>query len=1478
MKTMRYLWLCLLAALLAPGAVPFLKAAEYHPPLVILLTTDPLANENGSEDGRFLVVRTGPTGQPLTVYYHLDGAAENGVDYAELGGQVTIPAGISFAPIKIEAIDDELVEGTERVVATVINSPVAGPLPPYVVCWPHRGVVTVIDDDRPANLPPVVAITNPPDGAVVEGPTDIPLVARAWDADGKVESVEFFANGESIGVARNWVALKAASLTMEADGVMELAAEAVDLFPNLLPQPPNSANDELLPHHLFRLKWENVAPGDYELVAVATDNDGASTESAPIKLTVLPPPPVPVVNVVAKDPTATEGGVSVLDLGGPVTLNAPIRQDTATFVIFRRGPLNAPLDVFYRLGGEAQNGVDYVELPTMATIPAGERGVEVIVDPIDDELVEGREPVVLSLVPLTTDARFAPAPEAYHVGRHGIARAVIRDNDQPPGNLPPRIEIVRPSDGGIFRAPADISIVADARDRDGRVVSVEFFEGENSLGIVHQPPMLLRPLNEDGTGWQPVLQPFAFAWNDVPAGRYVLRALATDDDGDQTWSRPVEIKVVEVQRPPVVTIHTIDSEAREQSPLLDVLPDTAAFKVHRTGSTDHGLKVWYRVGGTAANGVDYDELSGMVEIPAGESSAPLIINPVDDQESEGDETVIIALRSLPLDDAVISPRPHYVVGEPALARAVIHDDEPVPSNLPPRIALLSPPDGSVFHRGTDIKLVAAAHDRDGQVTRVEFFANGESLGVVPGLNTAADALREHLFRLLWEAPATGEYFVHAVATDDDGATTATGRVHVRVIDPCSRTHVWITALDPIATEQTPDEFPPGVLAPIRAPDTATIRISRRACDVSFPLEVRYRIGGTAANGVDYRELGGVAVIPANQWHVDVVVLPWDDELVEGTETVVLRIDPPVCVAIEPPPLDCYVVHEPAEAIAFIRDDDTGENRLPKVMITKPQSGAEFGVRTPIEIVAVAVDPDGWVPKVEFFANGDKIGEQEIVFIQEPDPGQEMTFSMVWQNAQPGDYLLVAKATDDRGGMGKSEPVKISVVDHHPIPKVSIQVVDPIASEGSLATGAGGIAPDTALFKVTRNIRSEHPLEVAYHLGGTAANGGDYLQLSGRVLIPAGEWSAPVVIRPIDDNLAEGTETVVIELAPVACPAIWPPDPSCYEIGEPARALAYIRDNDVQPNHRPKIALTNPLDGDVFDALTDIELRAEAKDPDGWVRLVQFFANGDQIGEVSMDFIQAPPPGQEQVFEMKWEDAPAGRHVLTAVAVDNEGLRSVSEPVHIKVTRPDGPPVVTIHARDPHAREGGPDGEPDPAYFRVKRTGPTGSALNVFYTVAGTATNGGDYQELSGMVTIPAGRRSGVIRVLPVDDHLPERLETVLVKLIEAPLAADLAILGDPSYVIGRPGRAGAYILDNDRPRPGCLELPDGMINLCFDGRPGVSYAIEMTTDFIHWRRVEENTVRDGHIHFVDPDAAGQERRFYRIVEAVDELRAEEDLE
>src|SRR5690606_32969221 len=56
------------------------------------------------------------------------------------------------------------------------------------------------------------------------------------------------------------------------------------------------------------------------------------------------------------------------------------------------------------------------------------------------------------------------------------------------------------------------------------------------------------------------------------------------------------------------------------------------------------------------------------------------------------------------------------------------DNGPV-GNTPPTVAITNPSNGATFTEGTSISIVASASDSDGPVSQVEFFANGNSLGV-----------------------------------------------------------------------------------------------------------------------------------------------------------------------------------------------------------------------------------------------------------------------------------------------------------------------------------------------------------------------------------------------------------------------------------------------------------------------------------------------------------------------------------------------------------------------------------------------------------------------------------------------------------------------------------------------------------------------------------------------------------------------------
>ena len=93
---------------------------------------------------------------------------------------------------------------------------------------------------------------------------------------------------------------------------------------------------------------------------------------------------------------------------------------------------------------------------------------------------------------------------------------------------------------------------------------------------------------------------------------------------------------------------------------------------------------------------------------------------------------------------------------------------------------------------------------------------------------------------------------------------------------------------------------------------------------------------------------------------------------------------------------------------------------------------------------------------------------------------------------------------------------------------------------------------------------------------------------------------------------------------------------------------------------------------------------------------------------------------------------------------------------------------------------------DKATWVVSRTGSTSQSLTVKYTIGGTATNGVDYQSLSGSIIIAAGRTSANLVVVPKDDTAVEGTETV-----------NVTLAGGTGYSVGSPSAVSAPLLDND---------------------------------------------------------------------------------
>ena len=323
----------------------------------------------------------------------------------------------------------------------------------------------VVDISVVTNLPPRVAITKPRDGATILGPANINICATASDPDGgKVTQVEFFSGAKSLGVETNIPPI----YITNRHGVFPVYNTS------------------------YCLTWSNVPPGAYTLTAVATDNDGATTTSAPVNISVvsnLPP------RVKLESPYSGATYFAPATVGICAAASDP--DGTVTSVEFFAG-------------------TNSLAVVTNSIVVTNYEGIHNLFCFTWNGVVKG----TYSLTAVATD----------NGGATGTSAPVHITVLAPP---PPSVRITSPRDGMIFLAPANVWICSATRYFPDRVASVHYFAGAKSLGVVTNGPA------------------FCFQWTNVPPGAYALTATATDVAGTNIVTSPPVGITVQTNRPPI---------------------------------------------------------------------------------------------------------------------------------------------------------------------------------------------------------------------------------------------------------------------------------------------------------------------------------------------------------------------------------------------------------------------------------------------------------------------------------------------------------------------------------------------------------------------------------------------------------------------------------------------------------------------------------------------------------------------------------------------------------------------------------------------------------------------------------------------------------------------------------------------------------------------------------------------------------------
>jgi hypothetical protein len=368
-----------------------------------------------------------------------------------------------------------------------------------------------------------------------------------------------------------------------------------------------------------------------------------------------------------------------------------------------------------------------------------------------------------------------------------------------------------------------------------------------------------------------------------------------------------------------------------------------------------------------------------------------------------------------------------------------------------------------------------------------------------------------------------------------------------------------------------------------------------------------------------------------------------------------------------------------------------------VTLFSPPDGSLYLNTDPIAVSALVQLPVGSITNVDFFVDGQKFGQDSVP-----------PFAASWAGVTGGSHRLTAVGTSDSGATYMSQAINIGVAQSLVLSNSVWKYLDNGSDQGTAwsapdfddeawASGAaelgygdgdeatvvadngtpGYTQTDTDRYITTyfrRAFNVPDPAAfVSLHFALERDDAG-VVYLNGREIFRSPNLpAAPTQIafttvatgQGIEDtvdtftasptNLVRGVNVIAVEIHQQA--------PTSSDISfnlELTGLPALIR------NQSPLVHLTAPTNREPFVAPATLTLAAAATDPDGAVTNVEFFVDGQKLGEAT-----------EEPYEFIWQNPTLGEHVLNAVATDDQGASSTSSSILIAVYDAFGTPLARL---------------------------------------------------------------------------------------------------------------------------------------------------------------------------------------------------------
>ncbi|MEM9885872.1 MAG: Ig-like domain-containing protein [Bacteroidota bacterium] len=773
------------------------------------------------------------------------------------------------------------------------------------------------------NTPPTLSFITPTDGQMFVEGDNLNVEVSASDSDGTIAGVELFFDGISQGIQTG----------------------------------------------PFTWTISNLAGGTYDLRAVATDNDGATSEET---ITITVDSAAPNIPPTLSFITPTDGQIFLEGDNLNVQINASDSDGTVVAVEFFYDNISQGVEIgpFNWTINNLEEGTH--KLVALATDDDGamtQATINILVNPVDngDPIVtistptdgqifmEGDDLTVMasatdsdgtiSNIRLllndatirviqsdqgTWDASTDPALSNLAVGLYTVQVAAV-DNQ---GNIgdeivtieviaagTPMLSFVKPTDGQIFPNGANVEVEVDASDPNGAIRWVELFLDGVFVRRESVPPYEWGLSNQN----DPLLA-------NMSPGTYTLEAVATDNQNNTRSDSIVFIIAMNMgsgnASPSVSFVTPTNGQSFQEGTTLNV----EATASDSDGSIV-GVEFFYEgISQGTDNSAPYQWTVN--NLAAGTRTLQVIAT--DNSGATSQETISITVNS-------------GTGGSPV-------------------VSFVTPTDGQQFPAGSDVVVEVDATDPDGSIASVDLFLNGvfvRTEGIAPyewGLPTQNDPLLANM--------SPGTYTLEAIATDNNGNMTS---------ETITFVVTGVGNMPPMVSFTTPTDgqtFQEGT----------NLNIEASASDSDGTIagvELFYEgVSQGTDNNAPY------------QWTVN--------NLVAGTRTLqVVATDNDGATAQETITI----------TVSMAGSGD------PIVTISTPADGANFPVGTDLTVMASATDSDG-IKNIRLLLNG------STVRVIQGDSGtwSPANGDSELANLQAGSYEIKVAAVDDSGNNNVGETI------------------------------------------------------------------------------------------------------------------------------------------------------------------------------------------------------------------------------------------------------------------------------------------------------------------------------------------------------------------------------------------------------------------------------------------------------------------------